>query len=77
MKQAKFSITQEQVEFLEAYQKHGFKDKSEVVRTAIETLREQLLNSELDRSAELYAQIYAGNEDEQEWVDDAAQGWPE
>lgn len=77
MKQAKFSITEEQNAFLEAYREHGFKDKSEVVRAAIETLRERLLNTELDRSAELYAELYAGNEEEQDWVDDAARGWPE
>jgi Arc/MetJ-type ribon-helix-helix transcriptional regulator len=77
MKQAKFSITEEQIAFLEAYREHGFKDKSEVVRAAIETLRERLLNTDLDRSAELYAELYAGNEEEQGWVDDAARGWPE
>lgn len=77
MKQAKFSITEDQIAFLEAYREHGFKDKSEVVRAAIENLREQLLNSQLDHSAELYAEIYSDESSDQDWVEDAIKDWPE
>lgn len=77
MKQAKFSITDEQILFLDSYRALGFKDKSEVVRTALERLRAHLLDEELARSADLYAELYDTDEDAQAWVEDAHKGWPE
>lgn len=66
-----------QIAFLEEHKVYGFRDKSEVVRAALERLRDDLLTRELDRSAEIYAEIYAEDPDSQAWVEDAARNWPE
>ena len=76
MKQAKFSLTDSQVSFLEEYQSYGFKDKSELVRSALERYRESLILQELERSAQLYAELYEGDEEAQTWVDAASRDWP-
>lgn len=77
MRQAKFSLTEEQLAFVEEHRLHGFKDKSELVRAALERLRRQLIAEELEKSAQLCAELYDEDSDSQAWVADALLDWPE
>ncbi len=77
MQQAKFSLTPPLVEFLSDYQAYGFKDKSSMVRIALQRLREELEVQSLKQSANLYAEIYEQDKELRELTETAIQGWPE
>lgn len=77
MVQSKFSINQKQADFLNKYRAFGFKDKSSMVREAIEHLKKQLEFEILKRSADLYAEVYAEDRDLKELTEMALAGWPE
>lgn len=76
MVQAEFSIKESQVQFLENWKEYGFKDKSELVRTALDRLSEQLTRQRLRESAAIYAEVYEEDEETREWTDAAQTGWP-
>lgn len=76
MIQAKFSLEESQLRFLEQYKAYGFKDKSQAVRAALEHLRQDLEQRRLQESAHLYAQIYDDDPELQELTASAIQGWP-
>ncbi len=60
---AEFSLENSQIKWLEQCQSFGFKDKSDLVRTAINKLYEQLKQQQsLRESAQLYAEIYETDE---------------
>ena len=77
MIQAKFSLTDAQAQFLSQRKQYGFKDKSEVVRTALDHLQEELIQQRLADSADLYTEIYANDSEIQEWTEAALSDWPE
>jgi hypothetical protein len=77
MLQAKFSIDETQARFLSAYKAYGFKDKSAMVRGAINHLKKQLDFESLKRSADLYSEVYAKDEDLKDLAETALDGWPE
>ena len=77
MVQAKFSITDAHLQFLSKREQYGFKDKSEVVRTALDHLQEELIQRRLADSADLYTEIYASDSETQEWTEAALSDWPE
>lgn len=77
MPQAKFSCKENQVEFLNNYKNYGFKDKSAMVREALNRLREELESQKLKESADLYAETYVEDSELKVLTDSAAQGWPE
>jgi Arc/MetJ-type ribon-helix-helix transcriptional regulator len=77
MIQAKFSLEDAQVAFLEQHQVYGFKDKSEAVRFALQSLQQSLQQKQLQESAELYAQLYEEDSDIKDLVQMALTGWPE
>ncbi|MBT4500770.1 MAG: hypothetical protein HOC74_23770 [Gemmatimonadetes bacterium] len=77
MLQAKFSLTEEQVDFLNQHKKHGFKDKSAMARAAIKRLQEELEHQRLRESADLYSEVYAEDSELREWTEAAAEDWPE
>ena len=77
MIQAKFSLTDAQAQFLAQRKQYGFKDKSEVVRTALDHLQEELIQQRLADSADIYTEIYANDSETQEWTDAALSDWPE
>jgi Arc/MetJ-type ribon-helix-helix transcriptional regulator len=64
--QAKFTLEPDHASFLKEYKHYGFSSKSELVRTAIEKLRQELKTEELRLSAKLYAEIYAEDTELQE-----------
>ena len=76
MIQSKFSINESHLLVLEECKKYGFKDKSALVRAAIDLLSAQLEQQRLQESAALYAEIYEQDEETSEWTDDAATAWP-
>ena len=74
--QAKFSLNEKHVVFLNQYKKYGFKDKSSVIRTAINKLEKQLEILKLKQSADLYSEIYAEDDELRDITEDAIDGWP-
>jgi Arc/MetJ-type ribon-helix-helix transcriptional regulator len=77
MIQAKFTLEQSHIDFLEQFKEHGFKDKSSLVRMALEKLHKELEDRELAESAELYAEVYMEDEDLRQLTDVAIVDWPE
>lgn len=77
MQQIKVSLEDRQVDFVNRFQDFGYKDKSALVRAAIHYLAEEFKRSQLEQSADLYAELYATDKELQEWHDDALDGWPE
>ncbi|MDA3790575.1 MAG: hypothetical protein PF503_19035 [Desulfobacula sp.] len=77
MQQAKFSLEEEQVNFLNSFKTYGFRDKSSLIRTAIDNLRNKLELENLKQSAELYSEIYSEDESLKDLTETALTGWPE
>jgi len=76
MIQAKFSLEESHIQFLAQCKRYGFKDKSDVVRTALDRLHTELAQQRLCESADLYAKVYAEDHETQEWTDAALLEWP-
>ena len=77
MLQAKFSVEEAQARFLSNYKAYGFKDKSSMLRAAINHFKKEFELERLKKSADLYAEIYSVDEDLKELTESAATGWPE
>ena len=77
MQQAKISLTDDQAEFVNQYALLGYRDKSALVREALDRLRRELMQRRLCESADLYADLYAGDEDLRRLTGQAMEGWPE
>jgi Arc/MetJ-type ribon-helix-helix transcriptional regulator len=77
MIQAKFNLDAAQVTFLEQHRSYGFKDKSEVVRVALQSLQQTLEHKRLQESAELYAQLYEEDPAIRELAETGLSEWPE
>jgi hypothetical protein len=61
MLQAKFSVKESQARFLNKYKDYGFKDKSTMLRVAIDQFKKNLELEQLKQSADLYAEDYSGD----------------
>jgi Arc/MetJ-type ribon-helix-helix transcriptional regulator len=72
----KITLEQSQIDFLAQFKDLGFKDKSSVVRLALNRLRTELEQQELERSANLYAEVYAEDVELQELTALAGVDWP-
>lgn len=77
MIQAKFTIDTSQAVFLDHFRQYGFKDKSALVRAALQKFQQELERRQLIESADLYAEIYADDEELKELTEAALEGWPE
>lgn len=77
MLQAKFTIETSQALFLDHFRQYGFKDKSALVRAALQKFQQELERQQLIESADLYAEIYAEDQELQELTQAALEGWPE
>jgi Arc/MetJ-type ribon-helix-helix transcriptional regulator len=77
MIQSKFSLEAAQVAFLEQHLTYGFKDKSEAVRFALQSLQQSLEQKRLQESAELYAQLYEEDPEIKDLAETALVEWPE
>ena len=76
MIQAKFSLEASHIQFLEQCQRYGFKDKSAVVRMALDRLYIALAQQRLCASADLYATVYEDDDETPAWTDAALSEWP-
>ncbi|MCI0487952.1 MAG: hypothetical protein L0229_15275 [Blastocatellia bacterium] len=76
MIQAKFSLEESHIQFLAQCKRYGFKDKSDVVRTALDRLHTELARQRLRESADLYREVYAEDDETQEWTDTTVSEWP-
>ncbi len=76
MIQAKFSLEESQIRFLEQCKVYGFKDRSDLVRTALDQLRRELEIRNLEKSAELYAEVYGEDAELRELTESAMLDWP-
>ena len=77
MIQAKFSLKESQALFLTKYREYGFKDKSAMLRVAIDQFKKNLELEQLKQSADLYAEVYSEDDDLKELTEAASDGWPE
>ena len=77
MLQAKFSVEETQVQFLNDFKLYGFKDKSAMLREAIERFKKDVELESLRKSAELYSEIYSEDDELKELTETALNGWPE
>ncbi len=77
MIQAKFSVNESQFRFLNHFKEYGFKDKSSMLRTAIEFYRKQLEKEQLKKSADLYSELYTEDKEIHQLTESAIDGWPE
>ncbi len=77
MVQTNVKIEDTQAEFLNHYSQYGFKDKSELVREALNRLKNDLEEKSLRESAELYAEIYRNDADLQNLTESALLDLPE
>ena len=77
MLQAKFSLEETQAQFLNNFKAYGFKDKSAMLREAIEHFKKEVELESLRESAELYSEIYSEDDDLKELTETALNGWPE
>ncbi len=69
---AKFALEQSHADFLEQFKTLGFKDKSSIVRLALDKLHQELERQQLEQSAQLYAE----DEQLQQLTDAAIANWP-
>ena len=77
MIQAKFSVAEKQADFLSNYRAYGFKDKSSMLREAIEYFKKKIETERLKKSADLYSEIYTDDHELKELTETAIEGWPE
>jgi metal-responsive CopG/Arc/MetJ family transcriptional regulator len=76
MPQAKFSLSEPLLEFLNHYRQYGYKDKSAMVQAALLRMQQEYETNQLRESAALYAEVYAEDAELRE-LTDSVSGWPE
>lgn len=76
MQQAKISFDENQIKFINMYRELGFKDKSSLVRTAIQEFIRSVENQKLIKSAKLYAEIYKEDFELRDLTNAAIKDWP-
>jgi len=77
MLQVKFSVEEAQSHFMNNYKVYGFKDKSSMLRAAINHFKKEFELERLRESADLYSEIYSEDKDLKELTETAAARWPE
>jgi hypothetical protein len=77
MLQAKFSVEESQARFLKNFKAYGFKDKSSMLRAAIDHFKKQIELESLRKSADLYSETYSEDDDLKKLTETALNGWPE
>ncbi|VAW35858.1 hypothetical protein MNBD_CHLOROFLEXI01-3986 [hydrothermal vent metagenome] len=77
MRQAKFSLEEPNIKFLSNYKRYGYKDKSSLVRHALDILRDEIERQKLEASADLYSELYEMDAETKMLTDAALNDWPE
>ncbi len=75
MVQAQFSLDESSWAFVQRSAHYGFQNQDELVRLALEKLQQEM--TQLESSADLYAEEYAVDADLQALTDSAIVGWAE
>ena len=76
MQQAKISFDESQIKILNRYKEFGFKDKSSLVRSAMEEFIKSAERQKLTKSAKLYAEIYKEDKELMDLTNLAIEDWP-
>ncbi len=76
MQQSKISFNEKHIKFLNKYQELGFKDKSSLVRSAIDDFIKSVEKQKLAKSAKLYAEIYKEDSELRDLTNSAIEDWP-
>lgn len=76
MQQAKISLDENHIKILNKYQELGFKDKSSLVRSAIDDFIKSVEKQKLAKSAKLYAEIYKEDSELRDLTNSAIEDWP-
>ena len=77
MIQAKFSVEETQSSFLNNYKAYGFKDKSSMLKAAINHFKKEFEIEHLKESADLYSEIYSDDEELRGLTETTTTGWTE
>ncbi|MHB8906400.1 MAG: hypothetical protein ACYC6D_09780 [Melioribacteraceae bacterium] len=77
MEQVKISLRKEHTDFIKHHSKFGFKDRSSLVRKAIDYLKEKLDEESLKSSAEIINHYYKNDSESNMWIEDSVKDWPE
>jgi glycogen debranching enzyme len=75
--QTKFTCKEDQAAFLNRFKEYGYKNKSSMLREALNLLKKKKESQELCESAELYAEVYNEDSELKKLTASAMQGWPE
>jgi Arc/MetJ-type ribon-helix-helix transcriptional regulator len=75
MVQAQFSLDESSWAFVQRSEHYGFQSRDELVRLALGKLQQEL--TQLESSAELYAEEYTADGDLRALTDSAIVGWVE
>ena len=77
MIQTKISLEDKQNTFLNNYKLFGFKNRSSMIRVAINRLKEEFELEQLRKSADIYSEVYSEEKELRELTESALSGWPE
>lgn len=77
MIQVKFNLEESHIQFLAECDRYGFKNKSSVVRQALDRMKAELERQQMKESAQLYAETYEEDDELQELTEAAISEWPE
>jgi len=74
--ETKILIDNSQIAFLKNHASYGFKSPNDLVSSALELLQQKLEKDKiLAESAALYVDVFAEDEELQEWVNDSVTDW--
>ncbi|MGK7942986.1 MAG: hypothetical protein AB4058_00775 [Microcystaceae cyanobacterium] len=65
------NLQESQLKFLTGYRDYGFESQEAMIQSALERLKRELEEQELDESAKLYAEVYAEDTELQELTEAA------
>ncbi len=79
MTQAQFNLEESEIQFLNCFEKYGFRapqsgslrDRDELISAALKKLRQELETQNLEESANLYSEIYEQDLELQELTESA------
>jgi Arc/MetJ-type ribon-helix-helix transcriptional regulator len=70
MVQSKITLTEELSDFLSFHKEFGYKNRSEMIREALEAMKQKLDKEKLTNSANLYSELYNDDDEAKEWIED-------
>ena len=77
MIQATINIDNSDMSFLNKSRSNGFKDKINLIKTALTYLKQKFGKTNLKASANLYAENYNEDKEVKEITESALEGWPD